>query len=123
MPNGNAKSILEMARGAIMERVNYEMARVMDNIMDANTKATAKRKLTLTLTFQPDDERATIGVSVVAKTTLAATNPVVTSLYLAGEDGTGEVQAVEMVPQIPGQVGMDGAEQEALPTLKIIKFA
>lgn len=106
-----------------MERVNYEMARVMDNIMDANTKATAKRKLTLTLTFSPDDERATIGVSVVAKTTLAATNPVVTSLYLAGEDGTGEVQAVEMVPQIPGQVGMDGAEQEAPSTLKIIKFA
>ena len=121
--NGNAKSIVEMARGAIMERVNYEMARVMDNILDANTKATAKRKLTLTLTFQPDDERTTIGVSVVAKTALAATNPVVTSLYLVGEDGTGEVQAGEMVAQIPGQTRLEGAEQEAPATLKVIKFA
>lgn len=123
MENRNAKSILEMARGAIMERVNYEMARVMDNILDANTKATAKRKLTVTLTFAPDDERATIGVSVTAKTALATTNPVVTSLYLVGEDGTGEVQAVEMVPQIPGQTALDGVEQEAPPTLKVIKFA
>ena len=71
----NAKSIVEMARGAILERINYEMARVMDNILDANTKPTAKRKLTVTLTFTPDDERATIAVNVVAKTTLAPTNP------------------------------------------------
>lgn len=49
--------IVEMARGAILERINYEMARVMDNILDANTKPTAKRKLTVTLTFTPDDER------------------------------------------------------------------
>ena len=109
----NAKSIVEMARGAILERINYEMARVMDNILDANTKPTAKRKLTVTLTFTP----------VVAKTTLAPTNPVVTSLYIAGEDGTGEVQAVEMVPQIPGQTSLDGGEQEAPAALKIIKFA
>ena len=115
----NAKSIVEMARGAILERINYEMARVMDNILDANTKPTAKRKLT----FTPDDERATIAVNVVAKTTLAPTNPVVTSLYIAGEDGTGEVQAVEMVPQIPGQTSLDGGEQEAPAALKIIKFA
>lgn len=53
----STKSILEMARGAILERVDYEMAKILDNILDANTKATAKRKMTLTLTFAPDDER------------------------------------------------------------------
>ena len=119
----NKKSIVEMARGAIMERIDYEMARIMDNILDANTKPTDKRKMTVTMTFTPDDDRSTIAVNVVAKTALAPTNPVVTSLYLMGEDGTGEVQAVEMVPQIPGQTSMDGAEQDAPSTLKIIKFA
>lgn len=119
----NTKSIMQMAKGAFMERIDYEMAKIMDNILDANTKATAKRKLTVTLTFSPDDERTNIGVSMVAKTSLASTNPAVTSLYLMGEDGTGEVQAVEMVPQIPGQTSMDGAEQDAPSTLKIIKFA
>ena len=50
------KSILEMARGAFVERVDLEMAKVIDNILDANTKPTAKRKLTLTIEFQPDDK-------------------------------------------------------------------
>ena len=46
--DNTTKSILQMARGAITERADYEMARIIGNIMDANTKATAKRKLTLT---------------------------------------------------------------------------
>lgn len=114
------KSILQMARGAIMERADYEMSRLLANILDPNTSATAKRKLTLTLTLElkPDDDRQTITVSCTAKPTLAATNPVVTSLYVADEDSV-----VEMVPQIPGQTGMDGNVQEAPPVLKIIKFA
>lgn len=110
------KSILQMARGAIMERADYEMSRLLANILDPNTSATAKRKLTLEL--KPDDDRQTITVSCTAKPTLAATNPVVTSLYVADEDSV-----VEMVPQIPGQTGMDGNVQEAPPVLKIIKFA
>lgn len=111
-------SILQMARGAIMERVDYEMSRLLANILDPNTSATAKRKLTLTLDLKPDDDRKTITVSCTAKSTLAATNPVVTSLYVADEDSV-----VEMVPQIPGQMGMNGNVQEAPPVLKIIKIA
>lgn len=47
------KSILEMSMGAILERVDYEMGKVMDNIMDPNTKATAKRKISVTLELIP----------------------------------------------------------------------
>ncbi len=118
-----SKSILEMARGAIMERVDYEMAKVTDNILDANTKASAKRKLTLTLELTPDDERRNISVSVITKSTLAPTNAVKTSLYVTGDNVTGEVQVVELVPEIPGQIGMTGNEQEAPSVLKLIKFA
>ena len=49
------KSILQMARGAIMERADYETSRLLANILDPNTSATAKRKLTLEL--KPDDNR------------------------------------------------------------------
>ena len=69
-------SIMSMARGAFEERVDYEMDKVIQNILDPNTKATAKRKITLTIELTPDDERRTIGVSVTAKSTLAATNHV-----------------------------------------------
>lgn len=57
-------SIMSMARGAFEERVDYEMDKVIQNILDPNTKATAKRKITLTIELTPDDERRTIGVQV-----------------------------------------------------------
>lgn len=105
-------SIMSMARGAFEERVDYEMDKVIQNILDPNTKATAKRKITLTIELTPDDERRTIGVSVTAKSTLAATNPVATALYVTS-DGNGELVVAEMVPQVPGQMNMDGTQQEA----------
>lgn len=103
-------SIMSMARGAFEERVDYEMDKVIQNILDRNTKATAKRKITLTIELIPDDERRTIGVSVTAKSTLAATNPVATALYVTS-DGNGELVVAEMVPQVPGQMNMDGTQQ------------
>ena len=65
--NENRDSIMRMARGAFEERVDYEMDKVIQNILDPNTKATAKRKITLTIELTPDDERRQIQVSVTAK--------------------------------------------------------
>ena len=112
------KSILQMARGAIQERADYEMSRLLDNILDPNTAATAQRTRPLTLKLQPDDTRQHLAVRCVAKAVLAATNPVTTSLYVADEE-----TIVEMVPQVPGQTAIDGSEQEAPPLLKLIKTA
>lgn len=122
MADESRKSILQMARGAIMERVDYEMAKVLDNILDANTKPEAVREVTLTMKFKPDAERTNISAAITAKSKLVPTNPVQTSLYIAGSSTTGEVQAVEMVPQIPGQLSMDDNEQEAPATLNVINF-
>ena len=40
-----AKSILEMAQGAIMEQVNIEVGKIVDNILDPNTDAKKKDSL------------------------------------------------------------------------------
>jgi len=112
------ESIMSMAKGAFMERADYEMERVIDNILDVNTKPTAKRKITITLEFTPDDERQQIGVAVTAKSVLATTNPVTTALFITS-DGNGEMVVAEMVPHIPGQLSMDGTEQEAPRLLKL----
>lgn len=82
----NKKSVLEMAMGAIAEITDYEVERVVANIMDPNTAATAKRKITITL-IQP------------VRTSLCITKARDGSLLLA-----------EMTPQVPGQVDMDGDE-------------
>lgn len=103
------KSLLEMAGGAIMERMDYETARVIDNIMDPNTDPTAKRKITLTLELKPDKNRQMIEVNVTAKSNLTPTMPVPISLYTGWENG--QFVAVEMGSGIPGQTNMYGTEQ------------
>ena len=115
------KSLLQMARGAFLEIFDAEMSKVLDNILDPNTKATGKRKLTVEFVFVPDDNRQTIGVSFQCRPKLEPINPAVTSLYVTGEAGTGEVTAVELVPNIPGQTSLDMGEQEAPPVLRVIK--
>lgn len=51
-----------------------------------------------------------------------ATNPVATSLYVTG-DGNGELVVAEMVPQVPGQLNMDGTQQEQPKLLKLVTHA
>ena len=119
----NRKSILEMAHGAIMERADYEMDKVIDNILDVNTKAAKKRTLTVTLELLPDDDRQQIQVKATSKSKLESTNAVTTSLYITGNTGNGEMQVVEMVPQVPGQQALDGVEQDEAPVLKLVKNA
>ena len=114
------KSILEMARGAFLERADYEITKLVRNILDPNTKAVEKRKLSITMTLMPDDDRKNINVKFESKCTLAPTNPVMTSLYLAGENSDGMPQILEMTPQAPGQFNMFGEmTPEDVAVLKI----
>lgn len=111
-------SIMEMAKGAIMERIDYEMGKVLDNILDVNTRATAKRKITVTLDMIPSADRHSIAVFATAKPTLVPTEPVSINLCVAALPGTGEMVVAEMAPQIPGQIWLDGSEQEEPKVLK-----
>lgn len=113
------KSILEMSMGAILERVDYEIGKVIDNILDPNTKPTGKRKITVSLELIPSADRRTITVQTTAKSALVPTDPVTTSLFITNQPGSGEMVVAEMVPQVPGQVAFDGSEQ-AQP--KILNF-
>lgn len=114
-----AKSILEMAQGAIMEQVNVEVSRIVDNILDPNTDAKKKRQLVLTVDFSPSSDRSAVVVSATAKSKLLPNNAIQTTLYVGADASTGEVQAVEMVPQIPGQQGFDGSIQQEPKIMKI----
>ena len=114
---GNA-NLLEVARGAIGERLDYELSKVVD-IADLNTKADAVRKITLTLSLKPDSERQNIKMSTQVKSTLTPTNNIESALYLTESD---EGKAlVEMLPQVPGQMTLDGSEQDEPKIIAIKK--
>lgn len=111
--------LLEVARGAIGEMLDYELSKVVDNISDLNTKAEAVRKLTITISMKPDSKRRNVSMSTQIKSTLVPTNNIETALYLSESD---EGKAlVEMTPQIPGQMLMDGSEQEQPKIIPIKK--
>lgn len=114
----NKASILQMARGAIQERVDYEVSRIVENILDVNTEACVERKLTLTIKLKPDENRQYIKIAASAVSKLAPATPVGTTLGIAA-DGNGEMVIVESVPQVPGQMSLDGTEQETPKMLRI----
>ena len=115
----NQKSILEMARGAIRERVDVEMGRVLENIANPNTKAAEKRVITLKLEIVPDEGREVFSVKAAATSKLAAINSVSTMLY-ATADKNGELAVLEATPQVPGQRGFDNSEQEESAKLRVL---
>lgn len=113
------ESILRMAQGAIEEKVDYEVTRVIDNILDVNTKPDAKRKITITLEFVPDAERKHIALYASAKSALVPTAAVATAMVITS-DGNGEMVVAEMVPQIPGQISITGEVQAQPKILKLV---
>lgn len=108
----NRASILEMAKGAIMEQFDIEAGKVISNILDPNTEPKKKRTITLTVDFIPDDYRQNVTIQATAKSKLLPNNAIKTGLFIGADAGTGELQAIELVPQLPGQTSFDGDEQE-----------
>lgn len=113
-------NVLELANGAIKENVMLECKKVFENIMDPNTKATAKRTVTIKLTFEPDDKRQNIVVTAQADSKLCPINAIQTSMYANKNYKTGGIEAIECRPQIPGQQALDTTTE---PEATCIKFA
>lgn len=114
-----AKSILEMANGAITEQVGIEVEKIIENILDPNTDLKKKRTLQLKVEFSPSQERDRVDIDVTAQSKLQPYNSVRTTLCVGIDSSTGEVQAAEMVPQVTGQLNFNGTEQEEPKILKI----
>lgn len=98
----------ELARGALNERADVEVQRVLENINDKNTSWKKSRKVTLTLEFKANDEnRDSVSVSIQAKSSIAPYSEVTTQLWL-GKDNSGNIIAEEYVKgALPGQVVVD----------------
>lgn len=95
-------SLDKFASGALAERANQAILKVLENIKDPNTDYKIKRKVTLELTFVSDEAREMTQVSVVAKTKTAPQSPVA-SIILIDSDKNGDVLGTEFRKQIPGQ--------------------
>ena len=94
------------ANGAFTAQVNRAMEEVTKNIQDPNTEPG----------FKPNQERNFVATGVQTKTTLAPALGAVTALSMGKDIQTGEVEAVEIGNQIPGQMSMEDLPQAPADT-------
>ena len=104
------------ASGAFTAQVNRAMEEVTKNIQDPNTEPSATRKITVTIGFKPNQDRNFVATGVQTKTTLAPALGAVTALSMGKDIRTGEVEAVEIGNQIPGQMSMEDLPQAPADT-------
>lgn len=94
-----------IGEGGLQEKVDKELEKVFDNILDPNTDIKTKRKLTITLTMVPDETREVVSTSMEVKSSLAPQTGVATTVLVGQKDG--KVYANELKSKIPGQTYFD----------------
>lgn len=108
-----AKVNLEtFAGGALQEKFDDAMEKVLQNMTDPNTPWKNKRKITVEVTFEQDETRddASVEVSVVPK--LAAVKPVKTRMSIGKDILTGKCYAEEYGNSIRGQMSLEDLQKQ-----------
>lgn len=96
-----------IAEGGLQEKLDNELEQVFDNILDLNTEAKAKRKITITLTMSSNEERTVVDTIMEVKSKLAPQNGVAITILVGRDYDTGQVHANELKSTVPGQMYFD----------------
>lgn len=107
-------NIEQFSNGELTQQINREMEAVARNIADPNTEAKTSRKITVTITLQPNEQRDFITTSITTKSTLAPTLGAVTALGIRKDLKSGDIEVGEIGNQIPGQMSMDDVQDSSL---------
>lgn len=115
-------NLSNFANGAVAERFNIELQKVLENIADPNTDPKKARKLTLTVTVKADENRDIANVSIQTKTNLAPAKEIETKIIM-DYDTSGKVVGAELQSGAKGQLFIDKEGDIADDTgRKVINF-
>lgn len=100
------------AGGALQEKFDDAMEKVLVNMTDPNTPWKNKRKIVVEVSFEQNEDRddSTVNVSVVSK--LAPVKPVSTRMTIGKDLETGKVFAEEYGSQCRGQMTLDDYQNQ-----------
>ena len=103
----------EFAGGKLSVQLNKALEKVTENMQDPNTDAQKVRKINVSISLRPNDERNFVSTTVETKLSLAPELGATTALSMGRDLRTGEVEAIEIFNQIPGQMSVnDVIDQE-----------
>ena len=89
------------AGGELSRQINRDIEAVMRNVVDPNTDVKAKRKITVTIEFKPNEQRNFITTNVNSKPTLAPALGAVTALGVQQDLTSGAIEVAEIGSKIP----------------------
>ena len=96
------ESILDFADGASIKRINYELQKILENVVHPNTDE-KPRKLTIEIQITPQNDRRTVALKTTVKKTLRPTSSVQTQMVFQTVDG--EMKSYELTGIPDGQAG------------------
>lgn len=110
------------AGGALQEKFDDAMEKVLLNMMDPNTPWKNKREITVKVTFEQNEDRTdtTVNVAVVPK--LAPVKPIGTRMAIGKNLKTGDVFAEEYGTQVRGQMTLEQYQEQQKVAEKEVPF-
>lgn len=106
----NKVELKDLVGGALQEKFSKAFEKVIENLQDQNTSFKVKRGITIKLTFDQNEARDDVSVSVDVSEKLAPQTGMKTSFYIGKDLKTGEIYAEEYGKQIKGQMSLKDYE-------------
>ena len=103
----NLLSLKDLANGALQEKVDAAMQKVLENMQDPNTPWKNKRKINIRIAFVQNESRDDAAVEISVSTDTAPVSPVVTRMAIGKDLMSGKTYAQEYGRQIRGQMSLD----------------
>ncbi len=107
----NKVELKDLVGGALQEKFSKAFEKVIENLQDQNTSFKVKRAITIKLSFDQNEARDDVSVSVDVSEKLAPQAGMKTSFYIGKDLKTGEIYAEEYGKQIRGQMSLDDYKQ------------
>ena len=96
-----------IAGGALQEKADEAMRKVLENMQDPNTPWKVKRQITIKIAFTQNEERDDTAVDLSVETKLAPVSPVRTRMALGRDLNNGKTYAEEYGRQLKGQMSLE----------------
>lgn len=108
----NKVELASLVGGALQEKFSKAFESVIENLQDQNTSFKVKRGITIKLSFDQNESRDDVSVSIDVQEKLAPQAGMKTSFYIGKDLQSGELYAEEYGKQIKGQMSIDDYQKD-----------
>lgn len=124
MISKDSVSVDKLAGGEIVPRLNEALQKLAENVLDPSTNATATRRITLTISVKPDEQRDMASVELGIAVKSAPPKPAKTKVFI-NQNRDGSVSLTERDQRQPDIFDEEGetAAPPAPPSIAAARAA